>query len=213
MATEMMGQAIRQQAQPIAQEAPTPGLDTPETAGGPQAADPSEETFVQMVAGLRNHIFGQGEQGIAQRMSEAGDSPDQVARVLGELTFALVWEAAKQAEAAQRELDMDMLMGVATEVIDDISELMTAHGMQITDQMKHDALMYANQIYVENSNPTDEERAAAKQTLADQRQVGEVDKAVSYVQKRGMEAGADPFDVAGMKGAKPGMMGRDTEEG
>lgn len=174
-------------------------LDTAQTAAQPQAQDPDEEMFVVMTAGMRQHIFGKGEAGIVKRMQEADDP----GRVMGEIVFALLREVGHQAEEQGKELVWDVLIGVATEMIDDITELMSAHGMDLTDQQREYALLYAQQLYVETYQPSTDERAAAQQQLGQFQQSGEFDQAVSYIQQRGMEAGVDPFGVEQMPG---GMM-------
>lgn len=177
------------------------GMDDERTARMPQEADPDERMFAMLTGGLRRHIFGKGEAGIVEQMRNADDP----GRVMGEITFVLVREAATQAQQKGHELAYEVLIGVATEVIDDITELMQAQGMQIDDRMKEYALMYAQQLYVENHQPSEDERNSAKQELAEAHQSGDMDQAVSYIQQRGMEAGADPFGVNEM-GA--GMMER-----
>lgn len=177
------------------------GLDTPDSAGLAQASDPDTQTFVMMVAGLREHVFGKGEAGIMRAMTQADDR----GRVLGEIVFALVQEAAKQAKMAGNDLDMDILMGVATELIDDITELLAAHGITLQQKEREYGLLYAQQLYVENYNPSPDDRNAAKQQLAQYQQDGSLDTAVKYVQQRGTEEGTDPFGVAQMPGG-PGMM-------
>lgn len=177
-------------------------LDTAATAKQAQASAPDDEkTYTMMVAGLREHVFGKGEQGIVEACQEA----DDLGRVVGEIVFSLVREAAKQAEEAGAELDMDILMGVATELIDDITELLEAHGIELEQKMREYALLFAQQLYVENHQPSDEEREVAKQELAAAKQDGRVDQAVKYVQQRGMEEGVDPFGVGEQQ--RPGMMG------
>lgn len=179
-------------------------MDTPKTANQPQVQGASEEdTFVMMVSGLRSHIFGPAESGIVEQLSQAPEG--EIGRVMGEITFALVQEAAHQAEENGRELTMDILMGVATEVIDDLAELADAYGMPVQDKDREYALLFAQQLYVDNSNPSDDERNAAKQTLAQMKQDGSVDTATKYVQQRGAEEGVDPFGVGQMTD-KPGMM-------
>lgn len=188
------------QAQMAGPPSQQPLLDNAATAGGAQQVDPDAVTFTTMVAGLREHVFGNGEAGIVQRMQQADDP----GRVLGEIVFALVHEAATQAEKAGHELSMDILMGVATELIDDVTELLAAHGMQLSPKAREYALLVAQQLYVENSNPDQQERDTAKQALAGLQQDGSVNMAVQYVQQRGTEAGADPFGVQQMR---PDMMG------
>lgn len=175
------------------------GLDDARSARQPQQADPDADTFVTIVAGLREHVFGKGEAGIVRAIQQADDR----GRVLGEVVFALMQEAATQAEQAGRELDMNILMGAATELIDDISELMLAYDIDLTDKERESALLYANQLYMDTYQPSPEDQQIAKQQLAQFYQEGAVHQTAAYVQKRGMESGADPFGVSG-----GGMMGQ-----
>lgn len=183
------------------------GLDDAQSARQPQAVAQDEDTFVMLSAGLRNYVYGPGEKGIVEGLMQADDR----GRVMGEMVFALVQEAAKQAEDAGRELDMDILMGVATELIDDITELLAAHGTELTDKEREYALLYAQQLYVESYNPAPEEREAAKAQLAEFYKDGSVHQTAAYVQKRGTEEGVDPFGVNSM-GQRPGIMGQAPEE-
>ena len=187
-------------------------LDDAQSAKKPQAVDEQDDLFGKFVSTLRNHIFGKGEGGILRALQEA--PPENVGQTIGEMVFTMVQEVAHQAEAKGAQPEYDMLIGVATEAIDDIVELAEASGLDVPDEQREFALLYAQQLYVENQNPTDDEREAAKQDLAMLKQDGDVDEATKYVQQRGMEAGADPFDVAGMDGGggeekpqRPGLMG------
>lgn len=208
------GAAPPSAAATMAATTPDAALDTAASARGPQTKDPQEEYFATLVAGLRNHIFGKGEGGIVRQLAQAED----VGRVLGELTYALVSEGVHQLEAKGiREIEYDMVIGVATEVIDDISELMEAQGKPIDQQVREYALLFAQQLYIDNQKPSDDQRKAASQDLALLKQEGDVDHAVKYVQQTGAENGADPFDVAGMDGplkgtkAGVGLMGADDD--
>lgn len=186
-------------------------MDTAQTARQPQASDPQEALFGKMVAALRNHVFGKGEDGITSALEQA--EPDSFGRIIGEMVFVMVQEMAKQAEDKGQPAEYDMLLGVATEVIDDIAELAEANGIEIPDDQREFALLYAQQMYVENQGPTDGQRREAQQDLAVMKRDGMLDEATKYVQMRGAEAGADPFDVAGMDGGnaaaapRGGLMG------
>lgn len=176
------------------------GMDTAQSARMPQEADPNDEAFATGVAGLREYIFGKGEAGIVQALQGA----DDIGRVMGEVTYSLVSEAAHQAEATGIEMVWDVLIGIATEVIDDLSELAMANGIAVDDKAKEYALLYAQQLYVESGETSNDDREAAQQQLAEFKQTGELDEAVSYVQQRGTESGADPFGVGGMGGMMEG---------
>lgn len=207
----MVAQIPPDDTEPVEAEdaaAPPPGrLDTRATARAPQESDPADDLFGSMVASLRTHIFGKGEQGILRGLREAEDP----GRVCGEMVFAMVQEVAHQAEAKGAELDYDMLIGVATEAIDDITDLAESSGLELSEQEREYALLYAQQLYVENQKPSDDQREAARQDLALMKREGMVDEATKYVQMRGEENGTDPFDVAGMSGGGPargaGLMG------
>lgn len=199
-----------EQMQPGAPQPGQPQLDTAATAGQAQATDEETAIYEQMVAGLRNHVFGKGEKGIVERLSQS-KSAEQLVRALGETVFILVQEAAKQAEESGVPFDLDTLMGAATQLIDDIADLMEANGKPIPEDIRGDALMMANQLYVESSEPTDDEREAAKMSLAEQQKDGSVNEAVSYVQERGAMNGADPFGTEQMP-QRPGMMGKRPPE-
>lgn len=185
-------------------------LDDERSAKQSQVPDNDEVVYEQMVAGLRNHVFGKGEQGIVDRLSSS-TSAAELTKAIGETTFILVQEAAHQAEENGVEFDIETLMAVATQLIEDISDLMEGHGKPIPEEVAGDAMMMAVQLYVESSNPSDEERAAATQQLAMQREDGSLDEAVTFVQKRGMENGADPFGTEQMA-TRPGMMGQPPSE-
>ena len=185
-------------------------LDDPHTAKQPQSVDPQDDLFGKMVSAMRNHIFGKGEGGIMRGLQEGGQ--ENAGRSIGEMVFALLQEISHQVTQHGGELEYDTLIGVATEAIDDIVELAEANGYDVPDEQREFALLYAQQLYVENQDPTDDEREVAKQDLAQLKQGGDVDQATEYVQMRGAQAGADPFDVAGMGegesgGGRPGLMG------
>ena len=195
---------------PPAAAAP-PALDTAQTANQPQAMDQDADTVMSVVNALRNHIFGKGEKGISEQMQQA----DDLGRVMGEITYVLVSSASEQVHAQGRDMDYDMLMGVATEAIDDLADLAEALGLPIDDPTKEYALLYAQQLYVEQQQPSEEEREIARMSLEAQRESGEVDRATSYIQMRGTEAGSDPFGVAEMQGGKgsvPKMMQQEQTE-
>lgn len=179
-------------------------MDDAQSAKQPQVADQDAEVVVRIVAGLRNHIFGKGEEGIVNRLRESGD---EIGRVVGEIVFTLLKEAAAQAVKAGNEITVDLMIVAATELIDDLTELMAAHGRQLTDKQREYALLVAQQLYLESTEVSEDDRLAAQQQLGNYKQGGQLDKAVSYVQQRGMEAGSDPFGVSQMP-SKPGMMGR-----
>lgn len=182
--------------------APMPqGGMAPNAAPADEDAPPSPqetETFETMVAGLLEYIYPPGSDqpnpGIVQQLREAKDP----AGAAGNVTLLLVQEAAKQAEAAGLEFDMDMLLGVATEVIESLMKLAKASKVKITDDetFMAGALFAAIQGYIASTPPGSEEQDAAKAMLAQMQQAGMVDEGAAELQRLGQKAGVDPFAQA-----------------
>jgi hypothetical protein len=208
-------------ADPLMAGAPMP--QDPAMTQGPAMQDPAamqgEEvpteqetvTFETMTAGLKEYIFGPATDKILAQLKE-GKNPAQAA---GNITLLLVQEAAKQAEAAQQEFDMDMLLGVATEVIDALMQLAQAGKVKIADPetFMAEALLTAVQGYAATTPPGSEEQAAAQEMLAQMQQDGTVEQGAAELQRLGQKAGVDPFAQAQPKekpiaqGVRAGLMG------
>lgn len=166
-------------------------MEQEQPAGG--QLDPDREIFEQIVAGLIKHIFGKGEEGIKAKLRESQDLP----RDIGSLTFTMVEQATLQAKDAGVELDMDILMGVAAEIIDSLLQLAEAIGLIETaddDDLREESMMSAVEAYITMANPSEEERQAAQQLLDQMSESGEVDEAASVIQQIGKKRGIDPFE-------------------
>jgi uncharacterized protein with beta-barrel porin domain len=183
MADPLM-QAAPPQAAPM-QSAPM--QEAPEAAPSPDETD----TFENMVAGLIEHMYGPAEAGILKQL-KAAKNP---AKEAGNITMLMVQEAASQAEAAGREFDMDMLLGVATEVIDSLLKMAQAAKVKIADEedFRSEALFSAVQAYVASKPPGSEEQEAAKAMLAEMQANGMVDEGAAELQRLGQKHGVDPF--------------------
>jgi len=159
-------------------------------AHGAQAADPSTELFESMVSGLREHIFGKGNEDIVGLLKDGADISDTI----GETTYTLVQSAVEQVKASGGELDLDILLGVATQVIDDLIDLAESVGIEVNRDDDPEAALYsAIQAYLMNSNPDEQERASAQQILQQMKDDGDVDEAAGYIAERGRQVGVDPF--------------------
>lgn len=159
--------------------------------------DPATETTEMMVAGLKEHIMGAGEEGIIARLKEgAQDLP----RTVGTLTLAMVQEAARQAEEAQREFDLEMLLEVSADIIDSLLQLSEAIGL-IDDPedkaLREDSLMSAVEAYMMSSETTPEEQEAAQQMLQQMASGGQLDEASQVISEIGRRQGVDPFAEEG----------------
>ncbi len=157
-----------------------------------QDIDVDTETFEAMVAGLNRHIFGAAEADILRALRESQD----IASDVGMMALTLVQTAAEQAEQAGREFDVDMLIGVATEVIDSLLEMAEAAKLiedAKDEELLEDALFAAVQAYATTAEPNSDEAEAAQQMLQQMADDGMLDEAQGVVAKMGARHGVDPF--------------------
>jgi len=151
-------------------------------------------TFETMVAGLVEFIHGKGKAGINKQLDEAKDE-ESLAKAVGTIAFTLTQEAAQQAKSAKQELSMDILLGVATEVIDALSRVLAVKRRLPKDveTFGKKALIFAIHAYLMTSKPSPEEQEEAKAMLAEMQQGGMVDEAVGQLDELGKQTGTDAF--------------------
>lgn len=179
---------------------------------GEEAASPQDtQTFETMVAGLLEHLYGPAEKATLKQLKSAKNPATEA----GNITFLLVQEAAHQAEAAQIEFDMDMLFGVATEIIDSLLKMCQAGKVKIADEedFRAQALITAVNAYAASAPAGSEEQEQAKAMLAEMQQSGMVQEGASELQRLGAKHGVDPFAQPAPKknamaqGVQQGLMG------
>jgi hypothetical protein len=182
------------------QSAPVDGDDNPQ----------AEQQFETILAGLLEFIVGKGSAGIEKQLKDAKNVPEAI----GQITFTLIEEASQQAQQAQQELDMDVLFGVAAEVIDSLIRVAQKLGKDIqTEEAREEAMMSALQAFLMTSKADPEQQEIAKQMLAEMAAEGDTDMAAAELQRMGQRAGVDPFAEEGpqqkplAKAAKFSMMG------
>lgn len=150
------------------------------------------ETFETMVAGVREYLFGEAEQRVRDQLRKAQDLP----REIGALTMTMCVEGSRQAQEAGVEVDMDIILGLATEVIDDLLAIAEAMGLIESaddDGLREDSLLAAVEAYLATSNAGPEEREAAMQMLAQMQGDGSMAEAAGTLAERGGARGVDPF--------------------
>lgn len=194
----LMGE-VPQQAMPPEAPQEAPEEET-------EAVSPDEqEAFETMVAGLRDHIFGGGEQGIRDKLRQSEDVHGDV----GNMALALVMEGAKQAEASGVDADFEMLMSVGSEIIEDLLEIADAMGVLdgVDDDDRMKAMFSAIRGYLASADVPEEEREAAKQQLQMMQADGSVDEVAGEIQRLGEKEGIDPFaDGEQVPSAQPTRM-------
>lgn len=177
---------------------------------GDEPMSPEEQdAYETMVSALRNHIFGQANDSIVEKLRGSQD----LERDVGNMMLALVMEAAKQAAAAGVDADFELLVSVGTEVIDDLYEIAEAMGLvdEVTDDMREKALFAAIQGYLSTAEVPPEEAAMAQEQLAAMNENGEVERVAQDIRQKAIrDEGVDPF-AGGAQGPqapqRPAMMG------
>lgn len=186
--TAMPPPAAPQQGQP------TSGMQAPgaEAMSPDQGVDDpqAEQQFELILAGLLEFIVGKGRAGIEKQIKESKDVP----QVVGQITYTLIEEASKQAQQAGQELDMDVLFGVAAEVIDSLLRMADKLGKDIDPEAaREEAMMSALQAYLMTAKADPEQQEIARQMLAEMQAQGDTEVAAAELQRMGQRAGVDPF--------------------
>lgn len=165
------------------------------------SGDDEQKLYETLLAGLLNFIWGQGQADIQRQLQQA--TKDTLATIIGHITFALVQQGADQAEKSGKHLSMDMLLGVATEMIESLEKMAGAMNIQFDAKaVSLQALVQALNDYAESLPQGSQAQAEAKQALKEFGQQN-IDDAASTVQQIGQANGVDPFAQAGQSGGQP----------
>lgn len=153
---------------------------TPNGPGSVRGSTPrpqtEEEMFEYLAAMATKYIHKDGRQAVAALLQEEGEIYEKV----GAACFQIVSQIAQQAEQSGEQLGQDILLGLATHVIDEIAELTAASGTEMGTDDKEAALMHAVMLYQEG-NPAEEDPAALAAMAGDP----EVDEAIAHLQSYG----------------------------
>lgn len=186
------------------------GMQGMPPAGAPQQGmqggdiDPDEKTFEEFLAGVLEHIYGPGYEDISKQL-RAGKDDDSLAKIIGTVSYTLVAEGSKQAEQAQVDLDIDILLGVVTEIIDSLLKLAQKLKIKVKAEssVRERALIYTLHTYLTTANPSPEEQQIAQEALREMGSNGMVSEGVAQLHDLGEREGVDPFDQADAGQPKP----------
>jgi hypothetical protein len=187
-----MQRELMSQEQPMEAGMEAGPMESGPMESGPMEGDAIEADddaiFQQMTAKLLDYIFDKGEEAISGKLKGASDLGEEI----GMTTFTLVSEASRQAEEAGKDIDMDIIFGVATHVIDALIELADALGLQPDENaIREDAMIVAVQSYVQSMPPDSEQAEAAQMMLAEM--AGDIPEAEAMLSRAGQRHGVDPF--------------------
>lgn len=167
----------------------------------PPETDPREAALVEdMIMDAMEYIHGKGSNEIVKSLENSTDT----AATMAAISYKVVKGVAdKRAKSAQVEMDMDMLMGVATEVIDMTTEVAQAAEQIIPGtnqtQLKEDTLLRLTALHGEQLEGeggfAPEMKEAAKTDMRDYMSDGGTQKAFDYVNQRAKAEGLNPKDM------------------
>lgn len=158
--------------------------------------------FETMLAGLLDWVWGKGQADIQRQIQQA--TPDTLGTVIGHITFALVQQGADQGHKAGHDFSMDLLMGVATELIESLEKMAAAMNMQFDAQaVGLQALTQALNDYADSLPDGSDAQREAQEALKEV-SPQEFDDAQSTLSNIGQRNGVDPFSPAqGQPAAAP----------
>lgn len=167
----------------------------------PPETDPREAALVEdMIMDAMEYIHGKGSNEIVKSLENSTDT----AATMAAISYKVVKGVAdKRAKSAQVEMDMDMLMGVATEVIDMTTEVAQAAEQIIPGtnqtQLKEDTLLRLTALHGEQLEGeggfAPEMKEAAKTDMRDYMSDGGTQKGFDYINARAAEEGLNPKDM------------------
>lgn len=155
-------------------------------------ADP-QKLYETLLAGLLDWVWGKGRPDIQRQIQQA--TPDTLATIIGHITYALVQQGAEQAHQTKNDagMDMDMLMGIATEIIESLEKMAAAMNLQFDAQaVSLQALTQALNDYAESLPDGSDAQQEAKDALAQYSQQ-DMDDAAGTLNDIGSRNGVDPF--------------------
>lgn len=164
-----------------------------------------QKLFETLLAGLLDWVWGKGKPDIERQIQQA--TPDTLPTIIGHITFALVQQGAEQGEASGHEFDTDMLVGVATELIESLAKMAAALGMEFDFQAV--ALQALTQTFNDYADSLPEGSDAQQQAREAMQEYTpqDMEGAANTLSEIGARHGVNPFAQA-----QPGQPGPSQEE-
>lgn len=180
-------------------------LGSPNGAVAPNSASPStplkptgqpnqhsqRRIFEVLLAGLIKWVWGPGKADIQRQIQQA--TPDTLATIIGHIVYALVQQGAEQGAKAGHDLTMDMLLGVATDLIESLEKMAAALNMQFDPHaVAMQALTQALNDYAE-SLPDGSAAQKEAQDALKQLSPSAMHQAAGTINTIGQRNGVSPF--------------------
>jgi len=153
----------------------------------------SQELVNSLNKQVEQHIHGQGREEILAQL-EQSPTPDTIAKITHDLIMMMDGQASQRGAP----LEMDVIMGVATETIDILVEILEAMGQAQGDpeDIREETLIKTLLLHMETIGDDPEEKAAAQQLLQGLMADGSVDMAMKHINSKA-DASPEQMQAAG----------------
>ena len=162
-----------------------------------QTDDSEQGQFVdQLTAEAIEYIHGTAKDEVLSAVTDTDNTGAAIGATTYKITAGLLDKHKKEGMAM--DIEMDVVMGVATEVIDMLAEILEAtqpDAIGNGQKLREDALLQAMMMHTEKFEGDDRAKEEAEVMLRGMVQDGTADKAFNYVNKRAAEEGVNTNDM------------------
>lgn len=157
-----------------------------------------QELVTSLVKQVEQHIHGRAREEILAKLEQ---SP--TADTMAQIVYDLVMLMDQQASTRGAPLGVDVLMGVATETIDMLIEIMEAMGIKPNvDELREETLIKIILLHMKAVEDDPEEKAAAQELLAELTSDGTMDQVMDHIGQRA-NMSSEQMQMAGQSMAGP----------
>ena len=147
---------------------------------------------------VEQHIHGRQREKILTQLQK-----NPTADAVASLTYELITGMDKQAEERGAPIGLDVILGVATETIDILVEIMEAMGVEMDpEEMRSESLMKMVLLHMQMVEDDPAEKAAAQEMLVALTEDGSIDQSMEYISKAA-NASPEQMQQAGQVIATP----------
>ena len=158
----------------------------------------SQDLVNRLVSQVEKTLHGPAREQILGQL-EQNPTADAVA----EITYQIVTGLEGQAEQGGAPVELDILMGVATETIDMLVEIMEAMGIKLNpEEMGEESLMKMVLLHMKAVEGDPEQKAAAQELLASLAEDGTVDETMAHINGKA-SASPEEMQAAGAQMGAP----------
>lgn len=152
-----------------------------------------DQTVQAIVDEITNYIHGPARDHIISTFTnEQGD----IAETIAAMSYRIVRESIDKVEG-QGPVDIDIVLGVATETIDLLLEILDALGVKYDpEEMREDTLLRMTALHMEQVGNDPEQKAIAQAALEEMMVDGSYQEAMGAAEGMMRKHGVDPSQAA-----------------